>query len=148
MWRIRSFFCSLMRCFQYVPTIWNNEDWDYWHILVLLRYKMQRTHDCLVNGYSKSESVLCDIKKSIEMLDRIIADDYCEKWWDAYYAKWNPNMKLRTKIDENGHCVMEGKSPQEEAEFKMIVDTEHRLQEQDWTEFWDFLGLHCREWWD
>ena len=156
---VRAFFRNTFRILTYIPVLWNNEDFDHGYILELLRYKIKRTRDHIAHHQIHTEwerDVKC-MDHAIELLDRVIKDDYFMEEFRAHEAKWNPTGDFLAR-DKDGNPIesdegsgyFKGRehSEPEMAEFRIWADKKYAAEAQDWHELWKLFDEHLKEWWD
>lgn len=69
---------TIKRLIGWLPILWEDRDFDYAYILIILKYKLTRTRKCIVknNIIENIEGLEEQIKKCEETLDRLIEDNY------------------------------------------------------------------------
>ena len=76
---VRYFFVRIWRVICWIPVIWKTHTWDAGYTLVILRKSLQELCDTITK-YGIHCNKARDIKRmriAINLLDRIIKDDYC-----------------------------------------------------------------------
>jgi len=158
-WWVRSFFRGIRNIFYYLPVVWRDRDWDHSYILELLRHKLKSVEAGIVSGrlsMGLSERHRQEIRRTVLLLDRIIADNYHENAAMFHTKRWG-HEKIRFK-DEGNHYFLDGwdypnaHTPEEQKRAEWERD--HRMaswtksQEYDWEYFIGWIGKHMRGWWD
>jgi hypothetical protein len=55
MWKLRHFFKRIKNLIRWAPIIWNDQDWDYFHIYNILKHKLVFMAEHMYNkGYHES----------------------------------------------------------------------------------------------
>lgn len=143
-WPVKQFFRKVIKIIQYVPTLWNDYDWDYSYIYKLLKYKLERSHDAIDDGFELPKSRnerLKPLKRCIILLENLIRDNYCERELNNYYSKNKPKW---TK-EENGSMVLS-----KDSNWKIvnkIYKKQETLRTKDSRELFDLLHKNIRTWW-
>lgn len=72
---------GIKQLFLWSKIIWQDRDWDWVYILIMLKFKLEKTRKCLLNGLSvDAEDRAWEIEKCIYFLDRLIEDNYHEEF--------------------------------------------------------------------
>jgi len=143
----------IKKIIDYIPILWKDFDWDDSYLYILMRYKLSRMEKVIRKGYSiDAEKHANEILHAIELLDRIIDNDYCEKAFDLYDKKWGELDWIPVNGGNrlNGHvnAKTEEEKKQCAKEFDEIIKRERHLAERDWNCFWKFMRKHSLKWWD
>ncbi len=77
---------------KYRKVIWEDRDWNDYHIYTLLRFKLNKMAESFrKHSYHKGAGLRTwELKKCVILLDRIIADEYAEVEWSKAidYKEW------------------------------------------------------------
>ena len=75
------FFNKLMKMYKWIKFLWNDFDFDYVYLLKIIKFKLEMMEPVIRNGYAESADATADeIKKTIELLELLIKDDFSENW--------------------------------------------------------------------
>jgi len=143
----------------YLPVLWKDRDWDGSYFLYLARYKLSRMEKCIRHGsYVNCEKDADKIKKTIDMLDRMIADEYEEIFFKPHDEKWGkPKMSWKDVPNHPGCCeaIFERSGVKtkedEEMERKEFMETmklAEKEHQNDYNKFFGMLARNLRRWWD
>ena len=80
---------------QWIPILWNNWDWDYHFLLVLMQYKLKRMSKYVKkhNRLVKTDEICIQMNECVEILDRLAnSHDYTEAETKAHEEKWGPTI--------------------------------------------------------
>lgn len=171
-------YCNICCIIDFIPTLWNNYDFQHEYVLMLLRKKFQR-----MEKYFKSSNICVEnpntakeIRVAIDIIDRLLDDNYCSKEYEKHYEKWGEvelmhetiecvRCKRKNKVDKKcAYCDGTGKmyrsnfagknaqteeeKKQESAELCKIYDKSEQMKNDDWRFLFNFLHDKMREWWD
>jgi len=143
---------------KWLPVIWKDRDWDSYHIFKLLHFKLSNMEKLFrVHGnHVESSKDADDIKICINLLNRILKNEYGEMVFKNHDEKWGePKFSWET-IDKQ-ECmglniirenVTVKNEEQERKEFKELIKREDILKKQDINYLFNYLAKHIRNWWD
>ena len=112
MWRIRRIIRRIKNLFRWLPIIWQDEQWDYYHILEILKYKLiftaehARKYGYHINSdYDADRMMLCvrlieKIQNEAYMEELINDDELTQEKIDTVTNKHNKAKHLLFKILE------------------------------------------------
>jgi len=142
------------------PVIWRDRQWDHQFIYQVFRHKLHLTEQLIRNhGHHLYHVKDADkIKLCVNLLDRLIKDDYHEtafkrheEKWGAVQLNWNnsedhPDMQeaaitypnVKTDEDKNS----------ERKDFKIASQNEMKQREQDLDILFKNIRRHIQTWWD
>lgn len=140
--------------------IWEDRNWDHYYIYVVLRHKLHlmekniRENGCHVNANKDADN----IKVCVNLLDRLIADDYHEMAFKKHDEKWG-DIELRTKPSEKykdlysvdvhrDNIKTKEDEELERKEFKKACEHETYLREQDLDLLFKNMRKYIQTWWD
>jgi len=146
MYKINKFFKKIKKLFDYIPIIWNDEDWDYFYFLNLMEFKMNRMEDYFRNhGMSTDNIEVADqIKLSKDIINKIKDDKYFDEVFSDYYNKWDyPRIE---KVDDV--TVMKEMPPEMREEFNKRSDAYNTITENNLKECFENIAKNVRVWGD
>ena len=141
---------------KWFPTIWNDRDWDYCFLYDLLYFKLKNMEKFQRKyGHSVSnEEIANEIKPCIEVLGRLIEDDYKDEVWLALRERWG-DFEFEDCEDKPGYSklVIPGVKTEEDrkeyrADIKRCVDSEEEAIQKDLSLLFDTMKENIRKWWD
>ena len=156
---ISRIFQKIIKIFQYIPIIWNDEDWDYDYLLLLLEYKLNRIKKCIRKNNIIVESEISQIETSIDKtLDAINKyDNYIElfpmidpeeMYCVEHYWKLNPDRNTYSLA----YMFVDGKDVPEDHEFykydKKYINRLYKWQQACWNRIWNTIRDSAQSWWD
>jgi len=139
---------------KYIPIIYKDRDWDQCFLFKLLQFKLLRMEDLFINnGHLESnERNAKQMRVCINLLDRIIKDEYYENVFKNHDKKWGG---LEFGIEENETCTLlrlntktKEDKKQERKEYRILSDKLVRIQKQDIDMLFLNIRKHIQEWWD
>ena len=82
MWRIKSKIKRIQNVLRWIPIIWNDRDWDYYHIYEILKQKLKHVEQHTVkNGnFVDSDKDIQNLRTAIDMIDKVQNEYYLEKY--------------------------------------------------------------------
>lgn len=149
---IKRVFRFISKLFAYVPLLWKDEDYDYGHILSLLRYKLKRVrlhilkHDIIV----EAAEVAAKIAYAELLIQRYLDDDFFPELQKAHDDKWGEDIWL-AKPDAlycRKNVTIKELDEQELKEQREIYRLQDQERERVWKEIWTHLNDTMREYWD
>ena len=140
--------------------IWKDRWYDHYFIYSILRHKLNLMETKIrhqgVHLYHIKDAD--KIKKCVLLLDRLIKDEYHENVHKEYYKKWGrPKMSFKDSKEHPGYSVMDLKYPNvktieddklQKKQFKMNMDREQQMREQDIELLFTLMRKHIQTWWD
>lgn len=140
------------------PIIWQDQQWDWTYIPILLRKKLiMMEHFFRNHGYHLHANKDADkMKKCILLIDRILKDEYHETAFKKHDEKWGEVKFIRHK-DADGlenvelrHKNIKTKEDKEKhhKEVTACMNREDILKKQDLYMLFDTLKKNIDSWWD
>lgn len=141
------------------PIIWKDRNWDYSFIYILLRHKLHLTEHLIRNhGHHLYKDKDADnIKLCVNLLDRLIEDDYHKHAFKAHDKKWG-EADFQWKDTKDAEFVEmlikheNVKTPKdkekEKEDFKRAINHEDHLKKQDLDMLFNTMRKHIQGWWD
>lgn len=141
------------------PIIWKDRQWDHQFIYMIFRHKLYLTEQLIRHhGHHLNHVKDADqIKVCINLLDRLINDEYHETAFKRHYEKWGtPSLNWKeTRNKEFYEGIMSYpniKTPKdkelETKDFKLASNHEAYLREQDLDLLFKLMRKHIQGWWD
>lgn len=142
------------------PIIWKDRQWDHQFIYAVLRHKLHLTEQLIRHqGHHLYHVKDADkIKICINLLDRLMKDEYHETAFKAHEKKWG-EMKINFKDSINYPGMHEAvithpnvKTDKdkitERKDFKIASNHEAALRENDLDLLFKMMRKHIQSWWD
>ncbi len=138
MWRLRVFWESICRVWYYLPIIWKIRDWDWGFCLELFKHSLIRLEETIrVNGqHTTAKRDSRRVKKAIDMIDKILEDDFCKLEFSEFYSRF-PNDKWPREYTE-----------EQSKELMRLMNKEWRLKRAAWRRLWVYIEKHMQTWWN
>ena len=148
---------NLIRWF---PVIWKDRNWDYNFIYMILKYKLHLMEKNIRNygHHVRAEQDADKIKICVNLLDRLIKDEYHDNAFKSHYKKWgDAKMSFHDLKDEPGLCQLKIDYPNVKTEedkkeqskgFRICSVLEQNLKEQDLDLLFKLMRKHIQGWWD
>lgn len=132
----------LKRCWDYIPLLWSDRDWDHAFLLNMMQFKIKRMKELHIRckrhvGVEKTikQLLICE-----QLLDRLAKDEYTDKTYQEHNEKWYPGMDIWDRLNE--------RNPKESKEFRKIMDHGEYMYQQDVDLFCKIFKKYHRKWWD
>lgn len=144
---------------KWLPVIWNDEDWDHYYIYAILHRKLKNMEDFFTSDRAmalKGEEEAKKIKVCINLLDRLMKDEYDigafkkhhEKWGEPDF-NWIHHDDTYSKLEIKQERVKTEKDKKKERkEFHVACDKEYQLRKQDINYLFSYIAKHIESWWD
>jgi len=115
-----SFIYGIKNLIVWYKVIWNDRNWDYSYIYIILRHKLHLTEKSIRknNNHVTAKKDADGVRLCVLLLDRLIADDYFE---------------IASRRYKN---------------TKRTLEHEELLREQDLDYLFKFIKKHIKTWWD
>ena len=155
--RIKRFFNKIIKIFAYLPILWEDEDWDFEYLLILIKYKLSRMRDTIHknNFIAKYEQrdIFIGINQVINHIDNYINDteSYKEINGDLPFK-----IRFRHKKLENGCYNLiswnedENRQLNDEEEkiYTQYIINSNDWQQKEWEAIFDTIKKEGQKWWD
>jgi hypothetical protein len=154
---------GIQNLIKYFKVIWNDRDWDHYFFFILLQTKLKYMEKIFRQyGYHvNSERDADKMKVCINLLGRIINDDYCKYEFEKHderYGKLKMNT-LPNQYDNNGKVssylaefsrdkTTEQIKEQERKAFQRIYKKQILLEKNDLDLLFHILRTQIKSWWD
>lgn len=155
---IKPFFYlqNYKRFFKWIPVIWNDREWDYYFLFQLLKHKLKKDSKYFEkHGIgANNKKIAREMRLCINLIDRIIKDDYCSDMLDKIDEKYGKFILVPTNKVGYTSLTREKLKDNEELHEKYRKDTKKMvahadyLREQDKEFLFDLLKKNIFHWWD
>ena len=142
------------------PIIWQDRNWDHYFIYVILKKKLALTEYQIrkYGHHTRAEEDADNIKVCINLLSRLIKDEYFENAFTKHDKKWgqaefrwedckNEPDFCEVHIDRENVKNDEDKK-KERKEFNKASKHEAKLREQDLDMLFSNMRKYIQSWWD
>ena len=156
----RSIKYGIQSLWQWTPIIWKDRQWDHQFIYTILRHKLYLTEQLIrYHGHHLYHIRDADkIKTCVNLLDRLIKDEYHETAFKRHHEKWGePKLRFKDSKDYPGMSeglihhpnVKSAKDKESESkDFKFACKKETNLRDQDLDLLFKLMRKHIQGWWD
>lgn len=152
----------VVRIFQWIPTLWNDTDWNDRDILQILDYKLSRVRKALEDGYGEEnwkKERFAEIDEVRGLLKTILEGEHVTTERAAHSEKYGdigmhgvdtdqPHLKrcvfTYSKVDPSDEAKMEEASH----ESYKISELEEQREKEAYDRAFKLLAENCRKWWD
>lgn len=122
------------KCKEYARFLRDDADFDWTYILLLLRYKLQRTRRCLLNGHLEgAEKRAAEIQEVMDLLWKVTEHDYSGEALAAFYKKHGkpkpkliPHIKGASRVE----LIYKNGKPATADSLAAMSKEEHRLRQK------------------
>ena len=146
---------NLIRWF---PVIWKDRDWDHYFLYVILHHKLKRMEHLHIHysHLTSGSQTVKEIKTCINLLDRLLKDEYYEnasieynKKWGKPKFDWIPTDSVYSKLQiKQKHVKTEEEKLKETKHFSRVCDHERNMRKQDIEYLFHYMSKHVEGWWD
>ena len=115
---LKQFFRRVRRVIDFLPLIWQGEDWDYYYSVELFQYQLKRTADFLESDKAytlDAKATASRVRTAIELMDRVYNHYYLE------ISDWSDPISMKEAMAQH-------------------IRAERIL--------WKFIAHNIRHWWD
>lgn len=144
----------IVKVFQYAKVLWRDCDYDYASILILLKYKIQRTREHIIKHdiIADAPIIAKQMRYAEFLIQRILDDDYLLDLQQQHDEKWGVTI---SHFDESNrfHIVKEKSTTpelqkQERSEQMVIYDAQENVRQKDLDRLFRHLRRYIQRWWD
>lgn len=142
------------------PAVWRDRQWDHQYIYMMMRAKLNfqeqyiRKYGIHINNIEDANK----IKVCVNLLDRLIKDEYHETAFKNHEKKWG-QMQLNFKDTKDYPDMQEAvithpyvktneDKKNERKDFRRSCNHETDLREQDLDLLFKMMRKHIQGWWD
>jgi hypothetical protein len=144
---------------KWFPIIWKDRDWDFYFIFVLLHRKLKNMekHIRSYSHHTNSEKDADQIKLCVDLLKRILDDEYHENVFKDHDKKWGEGRMVWEDTDDcelskldiiRDNANTEEEKEQETKDFRRLSPNVEKLKQQDINYLFDNMKKHIQCWWD
>lgn len=155
--KLKLFFQFLKRVWDYLPVLWHDRDWDYYHLFTLLQFKLKRMsedHRTDIWG-SNAKRKADELHTCVLLLERLRNDDYCpiphqehtERWGEIELVDEKYEGGCRSYCTKRANIMTEADQTLEFQEAKAISTHENYLRTQDLDYLFVIIKKHVWSWW-
>ena len=152
-------FRKIKRIIDYIPILWNNEDWDYEHLLELIEFKLKRIKKYIRQNNIIVENEIQEIENGIDKTLKAI-DNY------LYHIEnfpmldpdelYNVEMYWKKNEDRDTYSMaykhIGGEDVPEDHEFhkynEKYIKRLYLWQQANWNRIWNTMRDNSQKWWD
>ena len=151
---VRDFFGWVSKVYDYALFLWPDRDWDYYHILRTLRFKLERVRTEIIEADRHSDALrtAAQIRLCTNLLQRLMDNAYSEVLHENLEAKYGETIFVRLP---EGHFTMKRANVHTDADeeryrkdIKECFNHELYMQKQDMELFCSKFSKYIRGWWD
>ena len=156
---IYRFFFRLKTIFSYVKLAWNDHDYDWVYLMLVLQYKLKRmrVHFVKHNIVERAQEYGVQIKDLEDTIERILDGNYCAQEYASHYAKWGKitfdresimgGKLTRIKLRMSNVKTEEDENNEREEHFKIMEEYE-KQKTNDIKKLFDTMRDNIQNWWD
>jgi len=122
MWWFKRKIRQIQRVIDFLPMIWNGNDWDYLYSLDLFQKQLERTATYLESDKAVTENAKIHAQKirtALRLMDIVYDDTYITEFLDGGDSKNHQEFKRVLKKQKRAHKLL-----------------------------WDFIEHNIQKWWD
>ena len=154
--RIRRIISKIKKIIDYIPILWNDEDWDFEYLLLLLRFKLDKIKDCIHKNdiivKHEQREIFIGINQAIQHID-----NYCnDNAFSDYAGKLPFEIDFKSEKNNDGYYNLitlnkQTQKPltQEENElYDEYLINKINFQQKEWELIFDTIKQEGQKWWD
>jgi hypothetical protein len=148
-WPFRECYKRLQHCMTWLPIIWNDKDWDYNYLLIMMHKKFSSMAE-----YSETHGhLMCSEKNAKEMrylahiLKRFIDDTHCEHELNAHRDK-HPIQWIESELENGWKTSQLIISDEDSKTYRKIFLKKDRMQKEELLRFTDLFRRKILHYWD
>lgn len=155
--RIRRIISKIKKIINYIPILWNDEDWDFEYLLLLLRFKLNKIKDCIHKNdiivKHEQREIFIGINQTIRHIDNYLNSDEA---FEEYVEKTPFEVEFKTEKNNEGYYNLitlnkQTQKPltkeQDEIYNKYLID-KNNFQQKEWKLIFDTIKQEGQKWWD
>jgi len=150
---VRNIKYGVSNLVNWFPIIWNDRDWDYHFIYIILHKKLKRMENSIRYApFVNAEKRADEIKLCVNLLDRLKKDVYIDMTEKSFIKRWG-KCKFNT-TEKNILNIVYEKDPENiyktkrDKELRCRMNHEEYLINQDLSMLFNTMTKCIRGWWD
>jgi len=159
MHKIKRFLGKIIKIFQYMPLLWNDEDWDFQYLLDLIEFKLKRIKKCIRQNDIIVEHEINEIEQGIsKTLDAINKYNNELDLFPMLDPEELFNVERFRKRNNDRNTIsmcyrfVDGKEVPECHEFYIYqakyINRLYKWQQACWKRIWGTIKNDAQKWWD
>lgn len=145
------------KCKEYARLLEDDFDFDWWHIISLLRYKLQRTRRQLAIGYNANRREVCREIEDVEnLIWKVLEYDYDGEASASFYKKHGKPKVVSKPIPGQPHLmsmefIYPNGKPATKAMCKQLINNYNKafnMKKADLKKAFDIMLEKIWGWWD
>mgnify|MGYP001611730826 FL=1 len=147
-YKIQQFFLNIKRVIVYIPTIWNDRDYDYVFIYRLLQFKLSMVRKRYENNdfFVGQDDAVKHLAECDTILERLLNDNYVENEYDQFEEKWGE--VIINKTFKRANVLTEEDKKQEREDVINLSKLEDDRKNNDKKRLFEILNDNIEKWWD
>jgi hypothetical protein len=140
-------FRKISKIFQYLPILWKDEEYDYWYILSLLKFKLSRTLKYFeTSEITHTTFVIRDLKLAIKLIDIINNESECDSYVNiSNIESYKPKHYLIELIQKNKENEI--LKSVNDNRIEIIIKDCVYIQKANYI-LWNLFRNRLETWWD
>ena len=154
MYKIKRFILKIIKIFQYLPILWQDEDYDFEYLLLLIKFKIQRIKKEIIRNNiivkEEQDGICKSINNTIFHIDNylnyaeVFEKHYKDKYLDFDFTYNVEDNKIVT-INKNTNKEL---TKEEEDKYTTYIKSMYAYENQEWDAIWDSIKAEGGSWWD
>jgi len=145
----------------WIPIIWQDRDWDQWFLYKILQFKLKRMAKLQRDhGMSTCSNNIADqMQICVNLLDRLIKDEYLENCLKPHEKKWGRSKIIWTPLPDDAkmsrlmrikteRAITPEQIKQEDKERMKLYKHSDMLLKQDLDMLFQNMRKYSEGWWD
>lgn len=139
---------KIRKIIDYLPLLWQDEDWDFAYILRMLQYKLQRTRNAIESNdiVESAPEISEQIRIAEDAIERLLVDDYAPELCAAIEQKYGEYVRPYSALQRR--LVTPENELEYQRELVQYSEEAQRLRQQDLDLLFRQLRDHIEGWWD
>lgn len=148
---------KIKKIIDYIPILWNDEDWDFEYLLLLLKFKLNRIKKCIHKNdiivKHEQREIFIGINQAVHHIDNYLNSDEA---FEEYVGKMPFEVGFKTEKNNEGYYNLitlnkQTQKPltkeQDEIYNKYLID-KNNFQQKEWELIFDTIKQEGQKWWD
>lgn len=126
----------IVRMWEYAPLLWSDRDYDFVHLLRIMRFKLRRmrTHTESYAILAHAKDVVAELAQADVMLRNLVDEDPDDEW-SMHWNQWHMNIKGLGDCKDPIGC-------------RKARRATSRRERRNWHAIWSHLDKYAGRWWD
>lgn len=158
MYKVKNFLRKLRRFIEWVPVIWNTDDYDYGYSIDVFKYQLNRTSDYIESSghLENGDRIVSQIRTATDLIDNTYLGGYVEQAEEEFTRQYGEcEIQFNDYDEENFEMIMLWPSAKDAEHNDQINEFYHAHMFAAYAKadrgkeiLWKYINKNIETWWD